>query len=389
MPLSPLPRSYPIRLLCSQAVSAQAHDQAGQARHALAQDPRIAFTVCAPGADCAGGDPAWGHGLQELAEGRLQALVWMAPELVVHDFLLADRLSEWRAQGIEHLSARHQGREVFRAQLVAQPKQAPTGADERIALSVDGQVLQATPWDQRPPLLLVCATRTPAEDFYTRTALGRSVQRLRAAGVQLRVRAACANRRPLAEVYNSAIEPAFANHILVFVHDDVRIDDHHIALRLDQALDCFDLVGLAGTCQRESGQPAWLFPWRVGHWDHRERLRGCVGHDTTTHPAARRKVRMVNHFGPSHSPAELLDGVLLAARGSTLLQHPLRFDPALAFDFYDMDFCRQATQLQLRPGVWPMAITHFSGGNFDSPSWRRSYPIYLDKWGEKPPKPQP
>ena len=254
-------------------------------------------------------------------------------------------------------------------------------------MSIEGQALRAPATHAVPPLLLVTASRATLQDFYTHTALGRSVQRLRAAGVALKVRAACQNRAPLAEVYNAAIEPAFADHTVVFVHDDVQIDDHHIAKRLHEALQSFDVVGLAGCVQRLPGQPAWLFPQRVGHWAPPGQLLGCVGHDTTGHPQARRKLRMVKHFGASHHRAALLDGVLLAVRGQTLLDHALRFDPALAFDFYDLDFCRQAEQRGLQLGVWPLAITHLSAGNFDSPSWRRTYPIYLEKWGETPPEP--
>jgi len=43
----------------------------------------------------------------------------------------------------------------------------------------------------------------------------------------------------------------------------------------------------------------------------------------------------------------------------------------------------------LQDPACPLAITHLSAGNFDSPSWRRTYPIYLEKWGEKPPEEHP
>lgn len=392
----------PVRLLCSRTPSARDQDEAGRCRHALSQDRRVQWVQAGEG----GGhvpDLAWAQGLSALSAGEISALVWMAEHLALHDFLLADRVQEWRSAGLTCLSTSHQGCEVLRVQLGAPRPVAGTQMDTRsqpvhdarslLAMSFQGQTLRGPTASTRaiaaPPLLLVTASRAGPKDFYTHTALGRSVQRLRAAGVSLRVRAACHNREPLATVYNAAIESGFADHTVVFVHDDVVIEDHHIATRLQEALQHFDLVGLAGCVQRHPGQPAWLFPQRVGQWATAGQLLGSVGHDTTGNAKARRQVRRVRHFGATHQRAALLDGVLLAVRGQTLMDRGLRFDPALAFDFYDLDFCRQAEQRGLRAGVWPLAITHLSAGNFDSPSWRRTYPIYLEKWGEKPPEPTP
>ena len=69
--------------------------------------------------------------------------------------------------------------------------------------------------------------------------------------------------------------------------------------------------------------------------------------------------------------------------GFELRQHRLRFDPALGFHFYDLDFCRSAEAAGLRLGVWPLAITHQSSGqSVQSPAWERSCRLYLQKHGE-------
>ena len=49
--------------------------------------------------------------------GELSALVWMADDLELHDFLLADRVQEWQAQGLSTLVASKDGREVLRVQM--------------------------------------------------------------------------------------------------------------------------------------------------------------------------------------------------------------------------------------------------------------------------------
>jgi hypothetical protein len=31
-------------------------------------------------------------------------------------------------------------------------------------------------------------------------------------------------------------------------------------------------------------------------------------------------------------------------------------------------------------GTWTLSVMHMSLGDADSPSWRRGYSLYLDKW---------
>jgi hypothetical protein len=69
-----------------------------------------------------------------------------------------------------------------------------------------------------------------------------------------------------------------------------------------------------------------------------------------------------------------------------LLDSGVRFDAALGFHFYDLDFCRTATQAGLRLGVWPIAMTHFSIGGYESDAWSATYQHYLAKWGEEAPQ---
>ena len=89
----------------------------------------------------------------------------------------------------------------------------------------------------------------------------------------------------------------------------------------------------------------------------------------------------MSFYGPTPVPCELLDGVFLAARKSTLLDSGVRFDPRFNFHFYDMDFCRSARQAGLTLGTWPIVLTHKSPGNF-GPDWHHGLTIYLEKWGE-------
>lgn len=224
-------------------------------------------------------------------------------------------------------------------------------------------------------LTLVSATRLSEQAFHRVSLLGPCMPRLGEFG-PVALRLAHGNTRPLAEVYNEAIEAAAPDDVLVFVHDDVRVDDWMLGQRLQEALQHFDLVGVAGNTRVQDHQVAWyLQPERPGvpsPWD-REHLSGAIGHGA---PRGRLSV-----YGPAPQEVRLLDGVFLAARAGVLKRSGVRFDPALAFHFYDLDFSLQAHEAGLRLGTWPIAITHASGGDsIASDSWRQAREIYLRKW---------
>jgi GT2 family glycosyltransferase len=183
------------------------------------------------------------------------------------------------------------------------------------------------------------------------------------------------NTRGLPEIYNARIDAADAQDLLVFVHDDVWIDDYFLAERVIEGLQAYDVIGVAGNRRRLPGQPAWAFVDAKFTWDEKVQLSGAVAH-------GRNPFGAISFFGPAPADCELLDGVLLAARRSKLTAAGLRFDPRFEFHFYDMDFCRSARAKGLRLGTWPICITHQSGGAFGSEAWREKFDKYLAKWND-------
>jgi GT2 family glycosyltransferase len=220
----------------------------------------------------------------------------------------------------------------------------------------------------------VCATRESAEQFPERTALGRSLAPyLRGPGVELKLFAE--NRRGLPSLYNEAIREAAADPaILIFIHDDIHLCDFFWAVHLTTGLRVFDVLGLAGNVRRVPRQPSWLFIDESWTPDARENVSGIVAHGEGFPP------RVISAYGPTMRQVKLLDGLLLAVRSETLLAKRIEFDERFDFHFYDMDFCRQAEAAHMRLGTWPISVIHQSGGNFDSPSWRAAYALYLEKW---------
>jgi len=221
---------------------------------------------------------------------------------------------------------------------------------------------------------IISATRLPETEFWKKSALGLSLRRLKD-DARLVARPAFANTRGLPEIYNARIDAPDAQDLLVFVHDDVWIDDYLLAERVIEGLKAYDVIGVAGNRRRLPGQPAWAFVDAKFTWDDKIHLSGAVAH-------GRKPFGAVSFFGPSPADCELLDGVLLAARRSKLNAAGVRFDPRFEFHFYDMDFCRSARQKGLRLGTWPICITHQSGGAFGAETWREKYRGYLEKWND-------
>lgn len=203
-----------------------------------------------------------------------------------------------------------------------------------------------------------------------RSALGLSLQRL--ADPRITASIAFQNRIGLPAVYNHRLTQSTAE-VLLFVHDDVWIDDIFLVDRLLQAVESFDVVGVAGNATDSPSHVAWAFVDEERSHDDPGNLRGAIahGHEPFGH---------VSRFGTSPSPCRLLDGVFIAVNTSLARERGVHFDEQFSFHFYDMDFCREAHARGLRIGTWPISITHQSPGNFRSDAWREACARYRQKW---------
>jgi GT2 family glycosyltransferase len=228
-----------------------------------------------------------------------------------------------------------------------------------------------------PKFRIVVATRCTQDEFFTKTATGRSLaaqQDLWDADLQLFPE----NRAGLPAVYNSIIERSRDDPAhLIFVHDDVHILDYFWLDRVAESLVRFDIVGVAGNKRRLPLQPFWVFKsYRLRLTEDKEFLSGVVGHGTSFPP------HNVSAYGPPRQEVKQLDGVMLCANSQRLLERGLRFDERFTFHLYDLDFCRQAEQLGLTMGTWDISIMHESAGNTSSESWELASLRYFEKWGD-------
>lgn len=224
-----------------------------------------------------------------------------------------------------------------------------------------------------PVVEIVSATRL-AETFWTESALGRSLMRFdRDKRIQNRI--SLENRLGLPDVYNARIDADEPTDILVFIHDDVWIDDHFFVDRIIEGLKTYDVIGVVGNRRLTAQQTGWAFMDDQFTVDDHDNFCGAVAQGA-------QPFGTVQFLGPSPAPCQILDGLFLAAKKQTLLRSGVRFDPQFDFHFYDVDFCRTALSKGLKLGTWPIALTHQSGGAFNTPPWIEKKLLYRQKWGD-------
>jgi GT2 family glycosyltransferase len=229
-------------------------------------------------------------------------------------------------------------------------------------------------------LRLVAATQLSEPLFWDATYLGRSLRRI-PESLRPQTMLACNNTgkkvRGLSEVYNLALDRTDADTDILFVHDDVYLNDWFLTQRITEALERFDVVGLAGSRNPDLSQPSWGLCFdeklNANGWQPGVQRSGAVNHFDYACPN-------VSIYGPTPSPCLLLDGVFLAVRTAAVKERGVRFDPRFTFHCYDIDFCRSAVQQGLRLGTWAISITHDSGGAYGSEPFKRAARAYLDKW---------
>lgn len=169
------------------------------------------------------------------------------------------------------------------------------------------------------------------------------------------------NKEGLPKVYNKFINEKYKDQKLIFVHDDVIIDDLFWEEKLDIAFEKLDIVGLAGSKKCDlTRPPAWHL--MSDKQDH-------VGEVAHSH----NKISWTTCFGPTNSRALLLDGLFLAVNTKKLLESKTFFDERFSFHHYDITFCLKANQNKLKMGVAPIKVTHFGlGDSMNSSEWFQS-----------------
>ncbi|MBC7787270.1 MAG: hypothetical protein H7Z18_07475 [Methylophilaceae bacterium] len=227
-------------------------------------------------------------------------------------------------------------------------------------------------------ICIISATRLSAVDFWEKSALGISLLRISEQHqhhqfVHLDFNIAFNNNLGLSEVFNAQIASAAAHTVLVFIHDDVWIDDTDFIANIMAGLSEFDIIGIVGNVRHLPHQPAWCYINHHFVWDGQTNLSGEIAHGKSAFGTNTK-------FGKAPRACALLDGVFIASTQHCLIKNKVLFDPQFDFHFYDLDFCRTATKAGLKLGTWPISLTHQGIGDFGCQTWRERYQQYLNKW---------
>ena len=184
------------------------------------------------------------------------------------------------------------------------------------------------------------------------------------------------NATGLSSAYNEKLRKYAATDVefLVFVHDDVYIDDLKLPDKLNAAHEKlgYDIVGAAGAVQAKVAEPAL---WHL--MSDRTQHRGFVHHFLNNGQVH------CSSFGPTPSEVVLIDGVFMAVHLPSVVRKGWEFNENYKFHHYDLASCLDAKNKGLKIGVYPIHIIHESPGldSFSNPSWRESNQRFLAEYG--------
>lgn len=166
------------------------------------------------------------------------------------------------------------------------------------------------------------------------------------------------NTEGLSKRYNNFLEKCIDKfEYIVFVHDDVYLDDARIVEKLDQAHKQYDIVGLAGGINPKIQKPA-LWHLMCGGFQSGN-LRGAVAHYIDDEKL------FVTNFGYTPSRVAILDGVFLSIKTESVKKSGWKFNENYTFHHYDIASSLDANKLKLKLGVYPIWVTHKSPGLLD------------------------
>jgi glycosyltransferase involved in cell wall biosynthesis len=163
------------------------------------------------------------------------------------------------------------------------------------------------------------------------------------------------NSTGLSRAYNKQLvaENLIKHDIVLFVHDDVYIDDLKLKGKLYTAIEDlnYDIVGLAGTRSLQIKRP---YLWHL--MSERKDWSGAV-----THPVDKDRL-LTTTFGPWPMRCAVLDGLFLAVNLQRALELGWMFNEKFTFHHYDISSCIDANNKKMKMGTYPIHVTHNSPG---------------------------
>lgn len=200
-------------------------------------------------------------------------------------------------------------------------------------------------------LLIVICTATKAIEDFEKLPIYKSLNKQCSTNPNVDFHLFTDNKRGLSECYNEVLkDPKNKNKIVLFVHDDVELNDLFLYEKLVNSP--YAITGLAGA--KSFDKTSQRLAWHLSA--PREDYVGEVAHTSEG------KV-WTTVFGPTQSRTLTIDGLFIACKVNDLLEKGLEFDENFNFHFYDIAFCLRANEKKVTCGVLPITVIHHGLGD--------------------------
>ncbi len=173
------------------------------------------------------------------------------------------------------------------------------------------------------------------------------------------------NNTGLPKTYNKYLTKDVLKYhdILLFIHDDVYIDDPRLFEKLYNGAKYYDIIGLAGCLNPEITIPSlWHRMANNKDW------RGYVFHRLSNKEPDKNELPDLircDSFGPTPSRVSIMDGLFMAVVVQKALDANWIFNESFDFHHYDIASCLDACERGLTLGVMPIHVIHDSLGLSD------------------------
>jgi hypothetical protein len=205
----------------------------------------------------------------------------------------------------------------------------------------------------------VTATQTNKKDFLANKPLGLFLEKT---GYLKNSTIIENNKDGLSKIYNKFLTEEYKKEYVIFLHDDVLIEDLFFEEKIQLAFEKYDIIGLAGAknCDLSVEKCAWHLMTSPQNYV------GEVAH-------SKNKKAWTTVFGSTDQRALLLDGLFIGVNVEMALSKNLKWDENFDFHHYDIAFCLNANTLKIKAGVFPLRVVHYGlGDSMLSESWENS-----------------
>jgi len=222
--------------------------------------------------------------------------------------------------------------------------------------------------------IVVASKKDKAED----TLIYQSLVPLKSIGQKFSAHFFLNNTKGLSKVYNEAITNILYSDkdgdtdCMLFVHDDVYVDDGFIFDKIEDGFSVYDIIGVAGAKNPKIKEPAL---WHL--MTERQDWRGFAAHF-----APNMETIGMTSFGITPDTVDILDGVVLAINIKRVKETGWKFNENYTFHHYDISSTLDATKAGLTCGVLPIHIIHQSPGlrDINDPIFRESQKQFLKEY---------